>query len=185
MAVVPTSCTRVPVPTCRVLLSTSARIVPTCRVLLSTSACIVPHRTSGPRRRCSISCPQVEFNWDGGSGFGRIRWRVGFGRIRADSEQPRRGFFCGIVQYVWAFRPCRNGLRIRTESVESRIRMDSDGFQDLKYGSRHHRNSTIVSRADWQGVTWQGTCVFSYRTSPGEPSRRVIGTSTRPRSEHD
>jgi len=41
--------------------------------------------------------------WDGGSGFGRIRWRVGFGRIRADSEQLRRVFLCGIVQSVWAF----------------------------------------------------------------------------------
>ena len=29
--------------------------------------------------------------WDGVSGFGRIRWRAGFGWIRVDSEQPRFG----------------------------------------------------------------------------------------------
>jgi len=62
--------------------------------------------------------------WDAGSGFGRIRWRVGFGRIRADSEQPRREIFA-ISQSVWAFRPYRNGFRIRTDSVESWIRTNS------------------------------------------------------------
>ena len=42
---------------------------------------------------------QVELrSWDVGSGFGRTRWRVGLGRIRADSEQPRRGF-CFAVLY--------------------------------------------------------------------------------------
>jgi len=37
--------------------------------------------------------------WDGGSGFGRIRRRVGFGWNRAESEQPRRvflGIFCSL-----------------------------------------------------------------------------------------
>jgi len=65
--------------------------------------------------------------WDGGSGFGRIR---------ADYEQPAGHTFCGILHSVWAFWAYRNGFRIRTDSVESRIRTDSDGFQDPKYGSR-------------------------------------------------
>jgi len=38
--------------------------------------------------------------WVGVSGFGGIRWR---GRIRVDSEQPRRGKSWGILQSVWAF----------------------------------------------------------------------------------
>jgi hypothetical protein len=41
--------------------------------------------------------------WVGVSGFGRIRSRVGFGWIRVDSEQLRRGRFCGISLSVWAF----------------------------------------------------------------------------------
>jgi len=59
------------------------------------------------------------------------------GRIRTDwcgfRAAPQR-FVCGILQYIWVFRPYRNGFRIRTDSVESRIRTDSDGFQDPKYG---------------------------------------------------
>ena len=47
-----------------------------------------------------------------------------------------QGMFGGIVQSVSAFRPYRNGFRIRTDSVESPIWTDSDGFQYLKYGSR-------------------------------------------------
>ena len=48
----------------------------------------------------------------------RIRTDSAEGRVRVDSvdsEQPRREKFCGILlQSVWAFRPYRNGFRIRS-----------------------------------------------------------------------
>jgi len=54
----------------------------------------------------------------------------GEGRIRVDSQQPRRDILCCMLQYVWAVSPCRNGFRILTDSVEGRIRVDSGGFLD-------------------------------------------------------
>jgi len=61
-----------------------------------------------------------------------------------DSEQPRRELFCCVLQSVLAFLPYRNGSRIRTDSVEGRIRMDSDGFLDPKYGSHQPSGLPIV-----------------------------------------
>ena len=102
----------------------------------------------------------LQNTWVADSGFGRIRWRVGFGRIRVDSGRcPLRrrihrdqkfgqiGTILGdftILDDLGRFWvqscSCRpNGFRIRTDSVDSRIRTDSDGFQRPKYGMRQPR----------------------------------------------
>jgi len=47
-----------------------------------------------------------------------------------ESEQPRRKSYWRVLQSVWAFGPHHNGFRIRTDSVEGRIRVDSGGFRD-------------------------------------------------------
>jgi hypothetical protein len=46
---------------------------------------------------------------------------------------------------------CRFG--IRTDSVDSRIRTDSDGFQDPKYGSRQPRHHVIVAATVYRYTT--------------------------------
>ena len=85
------------------------------RSLQGGSECPASHPPSPPPRGRPTPCERVVVDWDGVSGFGRIRWRVGFRWIRVDSEQPRRGVVCRILQSAWALDP------IKMDSVEGRI----------------------------------------------------------------
>jgi len=73
-------------------------------------------------------------------GFGGGSDSDGFGRI---PSSPAREFFATLYN-PYGILTLQKWVRILTDSVESRIRMDSDGFQDPKYGSRQPRAGPLV-----------------------------------------
>jgi hypothetical protein len=77
------------------------------------------------KRGLVIKC---HVTWDGVSGFGRIRWTVGFGRI---PSSPTGDFFAVFYSLVWGFEPADMDSGFGRFGRGS----DSDGFGRIRTDS--------------------------------------------------